>query len=56
MQKATGTKKTNKSLADSLDWFIGSNSIGQDTLDAWQEDDKNQKELTRKQWQKEDAN
>lgn len=44
----------NKTLLDSLDWFIGGNGIDEATYRAWEEDDKLQKELTRKQWQKDD--
>lgn len=50
-EKSAHGKKT---LLDSLDWFIGSNSIDGATYRAWEEDDKIQKELTRKQWQKDD--
>ena len=39
---------------DSLGWFIGGNSIDEAAYRAWEEDDKMQKELTRKQWQKDD--
>ena len=42
------------SLVDSLDWFIGSNTIGDDVIKALEEDDKMQKELTKKQWAEDD--
>jgi hypothetical protein len=44
------------SLVDSLDWFIGSGQIGDDVLKALEEDDKIQKDLTRKQWELDDSN
>lgn len=40
-----------KNIIESLDWFIGSGGIGDDVVQALEEDDKAQKELTRKQWQ-----
>jgi hypothetical protein len=40
-----------KNIIESLDWFIGSGGIGDDVIQALEEDDKVQKELTRKQWQ-----
>lgn len=40
-----------KNIIESLDWFIGGGSIGGDVIQALEEDDKEQKELTRKQWQ-----
>jgi hypothetical protein len=40
-----------KNIIESLDWFIGSGGIGDDVIQALEEDDKAQKELTRKQWQ-----
>ena len=43
-----------KSLIESLDWFIGSGSIGDDVIEALEEDDKIQKELTRRQWLEDD--
>lgn len=43
-----------QSLVESLDWFIGSGSIDKATLEALEEDDKLQKDLTRKQWQQDD--
>lgn len=43
-----------KSLVDSLSWFIGSGTIGDDVIKALEEDDKLQKELIRKQWAAED--
>lgn len=43
-----------ESLIDSLDWFIGSGGIGDDVIAALEEDDKAQKELTRRQWQQDD--
>jgi len=44
------------SLNDSLDWFYGANTIGDDVIKALEEDDKTQKELTRKQWELDDSN
>jgi hypothetical protein len=44
------------SSADSLDWFYGSNTIDEGTIKALKEDDKIQKELTRKQWEIDDLN
>lgn len=38
-------------LVDSLGWFIGANVIDSDVLQALDQEDKIQKELTRKQWQ-----
>ena len=46
--------KPGDDLLTSLDWFIGGGAIGDDVLQALEEDDKAQKELTRKQWQEED--
>jgi hypothetical protein len=46
--------KPGSNLVDSLDWFIGGNTIGDDVLRALEEDDKAQKELTRKQWLEDD--
>ncbi|MFO0971617.1 MAG: hypothetical protein U0520_04720 [Candidatus Saccharimonadales bacterium] len=43
-----------KSLLESLDWFIGS-GIDDGTIEALEEDDRAQKELTRKQWQEDDS-
>lgn len=40
-----------KNIIESLGWFIGSGGIGDDVIQALEEDDKAQKELTRKQWQ-----
>lgn len=40
-----------KNIIESLDWFIGSGGIGDDVIQALEEDDKAQKELTRKQRQ-----
>jgi len=40
-----------KNIIESLDWFIGSGGIGDDVIQVLEEDDKVQKELTRKQWQ-----
>lgn len=42
------------SLVDSLDWFFGSNTIDDATIKFLEEDDKIQKELTRKQWAEDD--
>lgn len=47
---------SNTSLVDSLDWFIGGNQIGDDVLKFLEEEDKIQKELTRKQWEIDDSN
>ena len=41
----------NDNLIDSLDWFIGASVIGDDVTQALVEDDKIQKDLTKKQWQ-----
>lgn len=41
-------------LVDSLDWFFGSNTIDDETIKFLEEDDKIQKELTRKQWAEDD--
>jgi len=38
-------------LVDSLDWFIGANVIDNDVIRALDEEDKIQKQLTKKQWQ-----
>ncbi len=54
LSESAGVNKT--SLVDSLDWFFGSNTIGDDVLQALEEDDKIQKELTRKQWELDDLN
>ena len=43
-------------LVDSLDWFIGASMIDNNVVKALDEDDKTQKELTRKQWQQDDDN
>lgn len=43
-------------LVDSLDWFIGASVIDNDVIQVLDEDDKTQKELTRKQWQQDDDN
>lgn len=40
-------------LGERLSWFFGS-GIGDDVLQALEEDDKIQKELTRKQWHEDD--
>lgn len=40
----------NGSLVDTLDWFIGSGSLDEKTLEALEEDDRQQKELMRKEW------
>lgn len=45
-----------ESLVDSLDWFYGANTIGDDVIEALEEDDRIQKELTRKQWELDDSN
>lgn len=45
----------NISLLDSLDWFIGGNTIDEASYQVWEEDDKIQKELTRKQWLEDDS-
>ncbi len=50
-EKVPNQKQT---LLESLDWFIGSNTIDDATLHALEEDDRIQKELTRKQWEQED--
>ena len=42
------------SLGDRLSWFFGANTIDDETLKLWEEDDKIQKELTRQQWLKDD--
>ncbi len=38
------------SLLGSLDWFIGSGTIGDDVTQALEEDDITQKRLVREQW------
>ena len=38
-----------KNKANSLDWLFGS-GMDEETIKALEEDDKNQKELTRKEW------
>ncbi len=38
-------------LVDSLDWFIGANVIDNGVIQALDEEDKIQKQLTKKQWQ-----
>ena len=38
-------------LKDSLSWFIGSDTIGCDTLEALAKDEADQKNMTKKQWQ-----
>ncbi len=43
-------------LIASLDWFIGSGSVGDDVLGALDEEDKIQKEITKNQWSTESAN
>jgi len=43
-------------LVDSLNWFIGSNVIGDDAIQALDQVDKIQKQLTKKQWQAENDN
>lgn len=50
--KKTGNKP--KSVVRSLEWFIGSNTIEQSCYDAWEQDEITQKELTKKQWLKND--
>lgn len=45
-----------QSLRESLDWFIGGGGIDDDTLKVLEEEDRIQKELTRKQWKLEDDN
>lgn len=46
--------KKDASLVDSLDWFFGSNTIDDATIKFLEEEDKTQKELTRKQWLEDD--
>ena len=46
--------KTGHELIDSLDWFYGSNTIDDETIKFLEEEDKIQKELTRKQWAEDD--
>jgi hypothetical protein len=43
-------------LVDSLNWFIGANVIGDDVIQALDQDEKIQKQLTKKQWQQENDN
>jgi hypothetical protein len=43
-------------LIDSLDWMIGANVIDNGVIQALNEEDKIQKNLTKKQWQAEDDN
>ena len=43
-------------LVDSLNWFIGANVIGDDVTQALDQDEKIQKQLTKKQWQQENDN
>lgn len=40
--------------AERLSWFIGSNTIDEQAKKFWEEDDKIQKALTRKQWLEDD--
>ena len=48
---------TNKSnLVDALDWFIGSNNIGDDVQESLNKEDTLQKELVKKQWDANDSN
>ncbi len=54
LSESTGISR--QSVADSLDWFYGSNTIGDDVIAALEEDDKIQKELTKKQWDQDDYN
>ena len=43
-------------LVDSLKWFIGANVIEDDVIQALDQDEKIQKQLTKKQWQQENDN
>jgi len=43
-------------LVDSLNWFIGANVIEDDVIQALDQDEKIQKQLTKKQWQQENDN
>lgn len=47
--------KPGESLVDSLSWFIGSGTIDDGVEAALAEHDREQKELTRKEWDKIDA-
>lgn len=55
-EKSGANKPKNAPLGERLDWFFGAKTIDDKILKFWQEDDKIQKELTRKEWQKEDDN
>ena len=50
----SGAKKSKDGFIGSIDWFIGANTIDEASYRAWEEDDKIQKELTRKQWLEDD--
>ena len=54
LAERSGANKSG-SLIDSLDWFIGANTIDESTYKAWEDDDTAQKQLTRKQWQQDDS-
>ena len=54
LDELTSKENAGESLVDSLSWFIGSNTIGDDVIKALEEDDRAQKELTKKQWAAED--
>lgn len=47
LSERAGTGK--QTLLESLDWFIGNGSIGDDVLKALEDEDKIQKELARKE-------
>lgn len=54
LSNSAGQGNSSESLADSLSWFIGSNTIDDETVKFLDDEDRIQKELTRKQWQIDD--
>ena len=50
----SGAKNNKDGFIGSIDWFIGAKTIDEASYRAWEEDDKIQKELTRKQWLEDD--
>lgn len=53
LSERSGVHKQGESLAERLSWFIGS-GMDEDVIKFLEEDDKIQKELTRKQWLEDD--
>lgn len=54
LSNSAGQGNSSESLADSLSWFIGSSTIDDETVKFLDDEDRIQKELTRKQWQIDD--